>query len=512
MFDAKPSRLDRSVLFLSLLLGLAAPMQGCGDDEETTASDDEETSGGEDTFAESDGEELERPPGSSRPDDDGSEPGSSSSGGDSSGGNGTSGNGASGSSSDEGASETGSSDEGTTGGSAAEEEAEPDAAEVFGTTRAEQCRVPERRTPNNSAMTAFRSGVRSAAAGRVEDAQRSFQQALREDRNAYNAAYNLGVLADRQGQENRALEYYRQAIRAQADYERAAEGMVTIYFRRGSVPDALAFIQPIARRFTTNLDIQALYAEVLVRAERYDEAWDVARAALRCNERHVPTLTALVKASLRQGRKELAESILEQAIAIDERNAELHYIQGTLFREEEGRFRDALREFRRAVELRPDFAEARMELGVAQLAGGNYTEALQNFEAAARLAPQVLAVQLSLADGYRATQQWQKAKAGYDKVLEMDPNQARVHYNLALMYQTAGENFPGLDDLSSLQRAKEEFIRYRDAMGPRVPDDIDLDAILSDLDRQISRIERRREREARRAAQAAAQEGQGEGG
>ena len=73
------------------------------------------------------------------------------------------------------------------------------------------------------------------------------------------------------------------------------------------------------------------------------------------------------------------------------------------------RFRDALREFTRAVQLRPDYAEARMALGIAQLAGGNYQQALQNFQAAARLAPTLVAVHLNLGDAYRATKQWKQA-------------------------------------------------------------------------------------------------------
>ena len=61
-------------------------------------------------------------------------------------------------------------------------------------------------------------------------------------------------------------------------------------------------MEPIARDYPTNLHVQALYAEVLVEAGRYQEAWMAARKALRCDERFVPAMIALVKASLAQGR------------------------------------------------------------------------------------------------------------------------------------------------------------------------------------------------------------------
>lgn len=486
------SRLDHG-LFFALALALAVPTAaGCKDDEEeTTAEGDEDSSGGEDTGGGGDLSGVgsgSTPPGDG---DDGSDwDGDEGSGaGASAGGDGASGG-------DGGGSTGGSA--GSGGASTEEEEASP-----WGATRAEQCRQPERRAMSASARRSFDQGVRAARAGNTQQARQAFQAALSADSNAYKAAYNLGVLADRAGNESQAMEFYRRALRIQSDYEDAAEGMVTIFLRRGSAPDAIAFVEPLARRNPRNLDLQALYAEVLVRADRYDDAWEAARTALRCDERFVPALTALVKASLKQGRRELAESILEQALQVQDNNAELHYIQGTLYREEEARFRDALREFTRAVQLRPDYAEARMALGVAQLAGGNYSQALQNFQVAAQLAPTLVAVHLNLGDAYRATKQWKQAKASFDKALQMESQLPQAHFNLGLMYMTAGEEYPGLDALQALQKAKEEFTKYRDLMGSRLPRDDISEQYLSDLNRQIERTERRLERERARAEQEA---------
>lgn len=474
-------------LFFALALALAVPTAGCKDDEEeTTGEGDEDSSGGEDTGG--GGGDLSGAGSGSTP------PG----GGDGSGWDGDEGGGGGDTGGAAGGGDTGGGD---TGGEDGGEEASP-----WGATRAEQCRQPERRDMSASARRQFDAGVRAARSGNSAQARQAFQAALSADGNAYKAAYNLGVLADRDGNENQAIEFYRRALRIQQDYEAAAKGMVTIFLRRGSAPDALAFVQPLAQQNPRNLHLQALYAEVLVRAERYDDAWNAARAALRCDERFVPALTALVKASLKQGRRELAESILAQALQVQDNNAELHYIQGTLYSEDEARFRDALREFTRAVQLRPDYAEARMSLGIAQLAGGNYQQALQNFQAAARLAPTLVAVHLNLGDAYRATKQWQQAKASFEKALQMDSNLAQAHFNLGLMYMAAGADFPGLDELQALQKAKEEFTRYRDQMGSRLPRDDISEQYLTDLNRQIERTQRRLERE-RAAAQQEAERG-----
>lgn len=464
--------MNRGVLLSVLAL---APLAACGDDEEeTTAGGDEGSSGGENTDGTAGGG------------------GGTTGGGETGGGENWDGDPAGG-----GSTGGGSTAGGGTGGS------EGPAASPWGATRAEQCRPPARGDMSSSARSSFDAGVRAASSGNIAQARTSFQSALSSDSNAYKAAYNLGVLADRQGQTTAAMEFYQQALRIQGDYEKAAEGIVAIHFRRNQVPQAVSFVEPLARRYPTNLHLQALYAEVLVRAERFDQAWEAARTALRCDERFVPALTALVKASIRQGREELAESILDQALSVDDGNAELHYIKGTLLREEPGRFRDALTEFQRAVQLRPDYAEARMALGVAELSGGNYTQAVSNFEAAANLAPTLVAVHLNLADAYRASKQWSKAKTTFEKALQMEPNLAQAHFNMGLMYMTAGAEFPGLNELQSLEKAKEEFTRYRDLMGPRIPRDDPSEAYLTDLNRNIDRTRRRMEREAAQASQAA---------
>ena len=72
---------------------------------------------------------------------------------------------------------------------------------------------------------------------------------------------------------------------------------------------------------------------------------------------------ALARASLKRGRNELAESILTQALVIDPSNPEIHFLQGLALRES-GRLAPAMQKFSKAVELRPDYAEAHYNLGV----------------------------------------------------------------------------------------------------------------------------------------------------
>ena len=365
----------------------------------------------------------------------------------------------------------------------------------WGATRAEQCRREALPTMSTKAQRAFDEGVRAAAGDNTTAAEKSFQEALNKDSQAYPALYNLGVLADRGGDEQQAIEYYRRALQVLPDYEPAARGMSTIQIRRRQVQGAVATVEPLANRYRSNLEMQALYAEVLVEARRLDEAWMAARRALKCDERFVPALIALEKASRAQGREELADSILEQAMEVDPNVAELHFLQGEQLKAEPGQLREAMAAYERAIQLRPDYAEARMALGIQLLAGGNYPDALSHFQAAERLVPTLPAVHLNLGDAYRANERWSEAQQSYRRALELQAKLPEAHYGLGLLFLTAAGDFPGLDELAAYQKAVDEFKIYRAEMGPRLTRDDQSAEYLRDLDRIIKRTQRRIERE-----------------
>ena len=356
---------------------------------------------------------------------------------------------------------------------------------------------------SSKAEKAFKRGIKAAQGGDAAAASEYFREALKKDERAYPASYNLGVLADRAGDERKALRYYQQSLQSLPDYEPAARGIATIEIRRGDTAGAVASVEPIARDYRTNLEMQALYAEVLVEARRYDEAWMAARRALRCDERFVPALIALVKASRAQGRDELADSILSQALSIDDNVAELYFLSGEKLKNEPGKLREALQAYERAVELRPDYAEARMALGIQLLAGGNYDAALSHFQAAERLVPTLPAVYVNLGDAYRASERWNDAQRSYLQALELDSKLPEAHFGLGLLYLSAGGDFPGLDEIAALEKSTSEFKTYRSLMGPRLRRDDQSGEYLRDLDRMIQRAKRRMERDRERAAREA---------
>jgi tetratricopeptide (TPR) repeat protein len=317
--------------------------------------------------------------------------------------------------------------------------------------------------------------------------------------NDFLGEYNAGVMADRNGAPDEALQHYQKALQIQPDYEAAVQGTVNIMLRRGTPADAVNFVEPYASKWQRNLALQAIYADVLVRADRVDEAERVARRALSRDERFIPAILALAKASARRGRKELADSTLDQAKDIDANYPEVQFLLGKKS-QRDGDLANALVAYRRAVELNPDYAEARMALGIQFMASGNYKDAVDQFEATVKLVPTLLQAHLNLGDGYRALRRFQDAKREFDKALRMQSVLPEAHYNLALMYMAAGAEFPGLTELDSLERSLTEFNTYRSQVGPKLPPGDVSATYMADVQRRIDREKKRIEREKAKAA------------
>ncbi len=107
-----------------------------------------------------------------------------------------------------------------------------------------------------------------------------------------------------------------------------------------------------------------------------------------------------------------------------------------------GQLDEALTHFRRAVELNPTFASAQSNLGQLLIDLGKPNEALPHCEEAARLQPDIAALQHNLGNARRVTGQFTEARMAYLEAIRLDPNLAKSHAHLGLVLQHTGQ----LDD------------------------------------------------------------------
>jgi protein O-mannosyl-transferase len=104
-----------------------------------------------------------------------------------------------------------------------------------------------------------------------------------------------------------------------------------------------------------------------------------------------------------------------------------------------GRQEEAAAHYRKAIELRDDYADAHTNLATVLLERGNTSEAIEHFQKAKSLPPEDVRSHLRLASALERAGQMAEAMTEYRRALVLDPRNARAHYLLAKALDRAGK-------------------------------------------------------------------------
>ena len=106
------------------------------------------------------------------------------------------------------------------------------------------------------------------------------------------------------------------------------------------------------------------------------------------------------EAKLKEGRYEQAVEEFKKAIELDPDSADAHHLLGLAYLKTDTRVR-ALEELREAIRLRPEWVEAHYDLARAYYDFGDYKNAASSFEEAIRLRPDFFAALIDLGATYQ---------------------------------------------------------------------------------------------------------------
>ncbi|HEY3257175.1 MAG TPA: tetratricopeptide repeat protein [Polyangiaceae bacterium] len=335
---------------------------------------------------------------------------------------------------------------------------------------------------NAAAATAYAAGMDAFKKGDLAGAKNQFTQATQADPKAYQAFYSLGVVKERTNETSAALTAYRQATTIVADYEPAIVGYSVLLARTGKPDDAISFLTQRQGQMPKSAAVSAALAEVKSIQGNSGEAQRLAQEALKLNPDYRPAMVTLARDHYRSRRLDLAlyalKGILdgygEENPPRDKNNAEARLIRGLIYKEQ-GLRGPAIQELQKALELRPDLVEARVQLSSYYLESGNAADAQQLLEPALKYDADNVVAHLNLGDAYRLLGRPADAKRELEWVKKRDPSVAQVHYNLGLLYLFT-DNFPGISPGQAADTAIDELNQYK-KMKPRVaggtPDDTD---------------------------------------
>jgi tetratricopeptide (TPR) repeat protein len=227
--------------------------------------------------------------------------------------------------------------------------------------------------------------------GYLDQAESSFQQALRDDPQSAEALYGIGSVYLNQDKNSAARETFEHAVKLTANYP-------------DTLPDAWNNLGVIATREGRLADSVPCFLE-----------------ALRLNPHHLLSLDNLGNAYRSQKRWDDARVVLERAVEVAPQDPEANYSLGMVFAQT-GDNSKAYEYLQRALKARPIYPEALNNLGVLYLVTQRRDQAVESFEQSIRVAPAFDQSYLNLARVYALEGERDKARNVLLDLLKQHPD------------------------------------------------------------------------------------------
>jgi tetratricopeptide (TPR) repeat protein len=333
---------------------------------------------------------------------------------------------------------------------------------------------------NPQAQGLYMQALNAFSVGDLVNARAFFQQATQADPRAHQAFYSLGVVQDRLRDPGAAASY-KQAFTLVPDYEPAILGYAMHLAKKGALGEADRILTEKRGQMPKSAAVAATLAEVKSLQKDSGSAQRIAQEALKLNPDYRPAMVIIARDHYRNRRLDLAlyalQAILDGFEPVSENpprdrgNPEAHLLRGLIWREQ-GLRAQAMEEFRKAIERRPDLVEARVQRATLLLEAGNPEEALPVLEYAVRFDADNLPAHLALGDVYRLLGRINDAKREFDWVLAREPGLPQVHYNLGLLYLFA-PSIPNMTPKQQVGEAITELKKFQEVRNKGEPDDSD---------------------------------------
>jgi tetratricopeptide (TPR) repeat protein len=240
--------------------------------------------------------------------------------------------------------------------------------------------------------------------GYLDQAESSFQQALRDDPSSAEAVYGIGSVYLNQNKNAAARETFERTVKLPANYP-------------DTLPDAWNNLGVIATREGRVGDSVPCFLE-----------------ALQLNPHHLLSLDNLGNAYRSQKRWDEASKILQRALEVAPQDAEANYSLGMVFAQTDNTA-EAEEHLQRALQGRSVYPEALNNLGVLYLVTQRRDQAVASFEQCIRVAPGFDQAYLNLARVYALEGARDKARGVLLDLLKQHPDHPQAKQALEQLQQ-----------------------------------------------------------------------------
>lgn len=214
------------------------------------------------------------------------------------------------------------------------------------------------------ALALLAEGASHHQAGRLQQAESIYRQALDLHPDHPEALHLLGLLAYRVGQLDKAEALLCRAIRQDAKNPLYHFNLGVVLQKDGRTEEAAESYRKALSLNPNYVEAQNNLGNALRDVGQVQEAIDAYRRALALNPHYVEAHNNLGVAFKEHGDLDRSLASYEDALRLNPNHAEAHCNKGIAC-QEQGRIEEAMTAFQSALHVRPDYAKAQHGLGLA---------------------------------------------------------------------------------------------------------------------------------------------------
>jgi tetratricopeptide (TPR) repeat protein len=215
--------------------------------------------------------------------------------------------------------------------------------------------------------------------GDLPKAEDAYKAALEIDPKSGGAELGLGETLAKEDRFADAAPHFKKAAELDPHFHDALLELASLYEQKKQPNEAIE----IYRQFPENPGAQERVGALLFDAERYAEAVTHFEAAVKTSPTPANRI-ALAQAYIKNKQPDKAMPVVQQVLAADPKNYDVHMLYGRMIRDER-KFPEAARQFLAAAQLKPDSVESWSELAGVLVLAEDYGAALASLDRIAAL-------------------------------------------------------------------------------------------------------------------------------
>jgi Tfp pilus assembly protein PilF len=216
--------------------------------------------------------------------------------------------------------------------------------------------------------------------------------------------------------------------------------------------------QAMADRFTY-IPLVGLFIAVAWGANALVAKWNLHRAVpIASAGVLIPALMVCTFLQVRHWKN--SATLFQHTLDVTSDNYYIHRNMGVVLTHQ-GRLEEAMRHFREAVRIKPDFAEVRNNIGVVLVRQGRVGEAIPHYRRALESKPDFVEVEYNLGTSLVRQGKLEEAAAHFLSALQTKSDFAEAHYCLGLVLARQGKTKQAMAHYSSALEIKPDFEQAR---------------------------------------------------